>query len=63
MATVNIKGMSCQHCVKSTREALEQIPGIKNIKVDLENGKAHFDGDIALQEVKNVIEKIGFEII
>ena len=27
MATIKIKGMSCQHCVASTTQALEALPG------------------------------------
>ncbi|MBU1454475.1 MAG: cation transporter, partial [Proteobacteria bacterium] len=30
MATVAIKGMSCQHCVASTKKALEGVPGVTN---------------------------------
>ncbi len=63
MATVKIKGMSCQHCVKSTQEALEKLSGISNVKVNLDKGEASFDGDIDLTQVKEVITKIGFEVI
>ncbi len=63
MATVNIKGMSCQHCVNSTKEALEKLPGIKDVKVNLEKGEAVYSGDVDLKQVKETIEKIGFEVV
>ena len=63
MATINIKGMSCQHCVNSTKEALEKIPGVKDVEVNLEKGEAVYSGDIDLKLVKEAIEKIGFEVI
>ncbi len=63
MATVNIKGMSCQHCVNSTKEALENLPGVKDVKVNLEKGEAVYSGDVDLKQVKEAIEKIGFEVV
>jgi len=63
MATVQIKGMSCQHCVASTKEALEKIPEINDVQVDLDKGEATFSGDVAPDKVKEAISKIGFEVV
>ncbi len=63
MATVKIKGMSCQHCVASTKEALEKIPGITAVKVDLDKGEAHFNGNVDPGVIKEAISKIGFEVV
>ncbi len=63
MATIKIKGMSCQHCVKSTREALEKLPGISSVNVDLDKGEARYEGEIDVTQVKEAITKIGFEVI
>ncbi len=63
MAMVKIKGMSCQHCVKSTQEALEKLPGISNVKVDLDKGEATFDGTVEQAQVEDAITKIGFEVV
>ena len=62
MATVKIKGMSCQHCVGSTQKALEQIPGIKNVIVNLEKGEASYEGNVDVETVKKAVTNIGFEI-
>ncbi len=61
MTVIKIKGMSCQHCVALTKEALEKIPGISEVIVNLEKGEAEFSGDVALETVKDVITKIGFK--
>ena len=63
MASVKIKGMSCQHCVASTTKALEALPGISEVKVDLDKGEASFQGDVDRQTIKEAIEKIGFEVV
>ncbi|MBU4326576.1 MAG: heavy-metal-associated domain-containing protein [Proteobacteria bacterium] len=63
MTTIKIKGMSCQHCVGSTKKALEAIPGISNVQIDLEKGEATFDSKVDSQTVNEAITKIGFEVI
>ena len=63
MATVKIKGMSCQHCVASTKEALEKLPGVTDVTVDLDKGEAHFNGNADPKVIKDAISKIGFEVV
>ena len=63
MDTVKIKGMSCQHCVASTKEALEKISGITDVTVNLDAGEASYSGGIDLETVKEAIKKIGFEVV
>ncbi|MEA3469084.1 MAG: heavy metal-associated domain-containing protein [Thermodesulfobacteriota bacterium] len=63
MATVLIKGMSCSHCVASTKKALEEIDGVSNVNVDLDKGEASYEGDVDAEVVKEAITAIGFEVI
>jgi copper chaperone CopZ len=63
MATIKIKGMSCQHCVGSVTKALSELPGVSNVKVDLGKGEANYDGEIAIEVVKTAISRIGFEVV
>jgi copper chaperone len=45
--TLKVSGMTCQHCVKSVREALEQQDGVRSADVDLQAGRAVVDFDEA----------------
>ena len=63
MTTIKIKGMSCQHCAGSTRKALEAIPGLSDIEIDLAKGEATFEGTVDIKTVKEAIAGIGFEVI
>ena len=63
MNTVKIKGMSCQHCIASTTKALEALPGISDVQVDLDKGEARYEGEVDTQSVKEAIAKIGFEVV
>ncbi len=62
--TVNIKGMSCNHCVMAVSQALKQMSGVRAVDIDLENGKATIEHEKAMDmsRVKEIIEKAGYEI-
>jgi copper chaperone len=64
MKTVKIKGMSCQHCVKAVTKALSEIPGIREVTVDLERGEATFEEvePVAQELLRERIKKAGFEL-
>jgi len=64
MATIKVKGMSCNHCVMAVDKALNQIDGIKNINVDLKKGEATFDEvkPVDLNIVRKAIKKAGYEV-
>ena len=62
MATIKINGMSCQHCVGATQKALEAIPGVSDVNVDLEKGEASFQGEVDQAVVNQAIKDIGFEV-
>jgi len=65
MATIKIKGMSCNHCVMAVARALNEIEGIKNVKVDLAKGEADFDEvkPVDMDLVRKAIRKAGYEVV
>ncbi len=65
MATIKIKGMSCQHCVMAVTKALGSIEGIKDVRVDLEKGEATFTEvkPIDRKAIGEKIKKAGFEVV
>jgi len=42
---LNIEGMSCEHCARAVKKALESVEGVKAVTVDLANRSAEFDSD------------------
>ncbi|MCL5406311.1 MAG: heavy-metal-associated domain-containing protein [Deltaproteobacteria bacterium] len=64
MKTVKVKGMSCQHCVKSVKKTLEEIDGIANVTVDLAKGEATFDETHPVDNdlIREKIKKAGYEL-
>jgi copper chaperone len=62
MDRIKIKGMSCQHCVGSVKKALENVPGLSQITVNLDEGEASFKNEnVSREEIRTTISKIGFE--
>lgn len=64
MPTIKVKGMSCQHCVKSVTEAMEKL-GAKDVSIDLLSGDVAYaeDAPIDKDAIKDAITKIGFEYV
>ncbi len=53
--TLKVEGMTCGHCQKAVKEALENIPGAQNVEVDLKTGTAKVDG---VMDAKLLIEAV-----
>jgi copper chaperone len=64
MATVKIKGMSCNHCVMAVTKALSGVEGVGNVRVDLAKGEATFDEDKPVDRavIAERIRKAGFDV-
>jgi copper chaperone CopZ len=39
--SIQVQGMSCEHCEKSVKEALEKLPGIKKAEADHKKGRVN----------------------
>ncbi len=57
--TLTVNGMSCGHCVNSIEGSVGKLNGVKNVSVDLDNGKVQvqFDSNVvSLNEIKETID-------
>ncbi|MFD0716867.1 copper ion binding protein [Paenibacillus sp. GCM10027626] len=62
--TLQVEGMSCQHCVNSIEGALKEI-GAKG-KVDLKNNSVDVSFDenqISIELIKETIEEQGYDVV
>lgn len=62
--TLQVEGMSCQHCVNSIEGALKQIGA--TAKVHLADGTvdvAFDENAITIQQVKEAIEEQGYDVV
>jgi len=59
---ISVKGMNCNHCKANVEKVLSDIPGIKQVIVELDQSTAFFNGiNIDLNLVKSKIESVGYE--
>ena len=61
--TINIEGMSCQHCVNRVRKAIETLDGIKNPEVSIGSAKIAFDeGKVSRDAIEKAIAAAGYKV-
>jgi copper chaperone CopZ len=63
--TIGIEGMSCEHCVRAVKNALEAQKGVKAAEVSLEGKSAQViyeDSLLGLDDLKAAILEEGYEI-
>lgn len=61
--TINIDGMSCQHCVMRVKKAIEALSGIQNLTIEVGKASVIFDNSkIQKKDIENAIVKAGYKI-
>lgn len=60
---LKIDGMGCEHCVKSVRETLEGIDGIKVLDVKIGSAEIEAENDSVLSEVKEKLDDAGYDLV
>ena len=59
---LEVRGMTCDHCVHAVTNALKDVPGVADARVDLEHGSATVEGDnIDPKALVAAIEEEGYE--
>ncbi|MBS6030134.1 MAG: heavy-metal-associated domain-containing protein [Kocuria rhizophila] len=66
--TVNVSGMTCEHCVSSVKEELAEVPGVTAVDVDLNSGgispvTIESTGDLDLQAVTEAVAEAGYSVV
>ncbi|GAA1472616.1 heavy-metal-associated domain-containing protein [Corynebacterium felinum] len=58
-----VEGMTCQHCVASVTEEINEIPGAQGVDVDLETGRVTITGeDFSDADVLAAVTEAGFSL-
>ena len=62
---INVKGMMCGGCENRVKNALSDLDGIENIEASYTDGtvKVISNGEINIDNIKQIIEDLGFEIM
>lgn len=58
----DVTGMTCDHCVRAVTSAIEDVPGVLNARVSLDENKATVDIDNAdTAAIEAAIREEGYE--
>ncbi len=63
--TLQVSGMSCNHCVKAIEGSVGKLDGVKKVAVKLEKGEVdvEFDsGVVTLESIKETIDDQGYDV-
>jgi copper chaperone len=65
MPEIQVKGMSCAHCVAAMTKAMGSLAGVSNINVDLKSGRVSYEGTtpISQEDLARVVKAAGFELV
>jgi len=64
--TINVEGMSCNHCVQTIKDAVGAISDVKRVEVFLDEKEVIVDyegGQGVIASAKAAIKEAGFEIV
>jgi copper chaperone len=63
--TWTVAGMTCDHCVSSLTEEIEELPGVRSVVVQLESGALRVDADQPLSDddVRAAVEEAGYRLV
>ncbi len=64
MKTIQIKGMSCNHCVRAVTKAISAVDGITSVNVDLETSTASYEEakPVEMQAIVAAVKKAGYDV-
>jgi copper chaperone len=62
-ATIQVDGMSCQHCVMRVKKAVESLSGVGDLSVEVGQVKVSFDeSKVQKKDIEEAIVKAGYKI-
>ena len=63
---IKISGMSCAHCIARVEKSLKDVDGVKEVKVDLESGKAtvkYNPKKVEPSKLEEAVKEAGYDVI
>ncbi|HDX9588202.1 TPA: copper chaperone CopZ [Bacillus pseudomycoides] len=63
--TLNVQGMTCNHCKMAVTNALSELEGVQNVEVQLQEGTVNVEydeGKVDVEKMKEAIEDQGYDV-
>lgn len=62
--TMQIEGMSCNHCKAAVERSVAAVDGVQSVKVDLaaKQAQVEWDAPATLEAIKQAVEDSGYSV-
>lgn len=60
--TIQIRHMTCGHCVRAVEEALRRLPNVRDVKVTVGEAVITTDGLPDMAVIRHAIQEEGYEL-
>lgn len=63
--TLNVQGMSCEHCVKAVEGNVGALKGVTSVKVNLKANTVDIEfnnKEVSLDKIKETIDDQGYDV-
>ncbi|KYD26972.1 copper chaperone CopZ [Geobacillus sp. NFOSA3] len=63
--TLQVQGMTCNHCKMAVTNALQELEGVNRVEVHLEKGTVDVDFDetkVSIAQLKEAVEEQGYDV-
>ncbi|MFJ7930176.1 copper chaperone CopZ [Peribacillus sp. NPDC094092] len=63
--TLNVKGMSCGHCINSIEGNVGELSGVTTVKVNLDSGTVSVEfnpNEVSIDKIKETIDDQGYDV-
>ncbi|MFB3165965.1 copper chaperone [Bacillus niacini] len=63
--TLNVQGMSCDHCVKAVEGSVGELNGVSTVKVNLKANTVDVEynnQEVSLDKIKETIDDQGYDV-
>lgn len=63
--TIQVKGMTCGHCVNAVTEEISKLDGVTNVDVELESGNVTIVSEAPVDPaaVNAAVDEAGYEVV
>ena len=64
-STYAVKGMTCEHCVRSVTDEVSDLPGVTGVDVDLASGRVTVSSEQPVDDaaVRAAVSEAGYEVV
>ncbi|MBE3558210.1 MAG: heavy-metal-associated domain-containing protein [Ktedonobacteraceae bacterium] len=62
---LSVPDVSCEHCVKAVGSAVGGLPGVENVRTDLQTKTVHVrfhPAQVSLQQIESALDEAGYSV-